>query len=725
MSMGSCQCGGCGCKFTLIRSGYSNITLISGLPPETKETAWDLTERMAEGDCAGTFFGYNCYEATEATITHAQDKTGTKLIQAAASMMGRELFGVCEEGCYTVTKYTKIRRRCAITWKAGSADPVTFYTEWTNIVDKGSGTVSATTPCNKDSTSVFTDMPEFLGMFGTTCGWDRPTGGSWDAQSEVIQCLLGVGGSITGTDYTDCDPLGTFEGAIAADVTIGSASGSTISWDITFSFPGGYTYPGNHITAISFEAELSIEHTAAEVYASMVALANNWNLDTECLWRIDEERARAPFVTLRQTGGRSPDIGYQGCSYTETTPNGETIGAPFSGEPDWTFGFDVAVYENCDTTPAVATYGEMTDGTIIYHWATNWTNKYIAGTHPPGYGIFWDATGTLRMQKGLEVLEWYPSYNPCDPADERWLLDTGAYPDGTSADTYACIDVGGVSGNDITVLSAVPADFAVGKLVSIRGGDADGWIARISAIAGLVVTVDPILTGSEWTGLLTKVGTCYTDALWDGLDQADGMIGLLRYQVDSGGGVYIPGPLAIKGRVAVTVSTPFDGTKTIFSVPATNLITGDKVDIFNSAYTTKLANDIAVTWEDATHFSVLGNYDTGAWFISHGAPHYLWNTAAHTGNFVIQTTTQAIVDGALVDTVTNTDDIATGSCPVLACTPNDDAPAGAHGISFPGSISPTSCGNRSWVYIYQNMRKPTWQAPIACNDTYTCLLYTS
>jgi hypothetical protein len=739
---------------------YINTSLVDGSPPASQAPPpIARADRPAAGDCPGTHQNWNCYEITDplTQTLRSFSKRGHKLVQAEKHWSGQYGFTYCiSESCQVIpvkylTRRIRILGRYDTTAGSGGYD-----FELKTTVDRTSGLITVDTKSYNDTepdpNSILPEDGDGIVLpvlNDTNCLFSIQLLGSY--WSSMIAAHLFY--PITGADITElaasaASVMGgenlTLDGDAGGDFSSWlDASASTIT-DTKFHFKitqHGTAYGITGWTAAEVLVELSNPYYPTDLLTDVTALSDAWSLsDNGSLpWRMDSWRALAVITRRDERLATSPDVAW---GYTETDEStGDVLGAPFDlGWPDWSFGFDHATWSSsggwhitdvgAEFSMASNGLGDNTD-LVIPRTATEATSNYHAGMDSrwPGYWLFYNMSveeeaGRLMIQKGCEVKEVFDSYNPFRPCGpDRWLIDT------TKA---ACVT--GIAGSVLTV-TGMDAHVSAGDLVGIRATDdvshdADFYALRHKIFYVSAVDSTTLTLGDELPTSATMIAAAYTAAQWDGLSQGYfGLVGKLRWQYDNGTAQW-PSPWAICGRVAVT-GTYDEGTdKTTFTFAAAqNLITGDLVAVRNAANAI-LTDADNLTWTRLadTTGTVDGDFSAGVWLTSNKyigtapnyahAPHYLWNSSASTGNFVEQIWSPDDSTGDVDATPTNTDILKPGLCPVLACTPNADAPVGAYVRAFPESMNLTSCGARWACLFIQYIIDPYWQDPIACADTF-------
>lgn len=763
-----CCCGN-NCTVTVTLPDVTNTSLVDGYPdnPTPQIAPYPRPDSGTHaGDCGGgtqpkcnewprdersgtIATNWNTYSVGETSTEYTFDKKGQKLVQSGKAWHGARPFGFCEGPCQVESvRYLSSSRTATLEWTIIEYDedgtPTSTNEGGDSVsvgysVDRASGkrTLGG---CSAPTLDPDADYPATVNLGANPIHWASisqgctvvkpvyPSGTEDHADFAALSSAWAVSDSVENA-YS-----------ISQSLTFNTTSSTVIDGQLVYEAifysaktGGGYYVSKTSNWSVVFNATLSVPYyisgTAPNVLTDMIATAGEWDLsnDSYLPWRQDGFRAKAPICKYDETGAMTSDVGYQGCSWTDSSEyTGEIIGAPYTaGWPDVSYGFDVIDHEQCDTGMVPGYYlvaiGPCDPGScVIPTTSTLWTSDYDAGRTDfwPGYGIFYDEV--MQMQKGLEVKEIYPSYNPFPGGSRRWLLDTGYRSDGSTAGVTTAV-VTAISGSDLTLDTDLTGDVAAGDLLVWIGGTEVGiqpnTIWYLDALTATTATL-----GAQLDVDAALVQAAFDEARWNNITQGGfGRIGRLRFQYDKGGGVMWPTYHGILGRVAVTASYDSGTGLTTFTLAsAQHLITGDKVDCLDAANLPITgATDLAWTWIDSTHGKVDGDLTADvAYLKSHGAPNYRWNKTTSLGNFVAQRTLTSLVDAAVVPTVTNTEYQATGACPVIACTPNDDAPVGAVSVPFPSGLTATTCGARDWTYIIQNMYPPDWQPPIGYGDTW-------
>ncbi len=764
------------CSVTVVMPDYENASQVANPspPPDTqspdhRETpAWGRDERPVIGDCTGTFKDWNCYIAADpaTSTTRTQDVRGQKLAQSLKAHHGRLPFGWCPVGCTSEpAHYLSISRTATLSWLILTFNESSVETgrdEQTGDVYAGTGTVArdsgirTLSGCTEPTIDPVTEYPENVAHNNYPKNWagiergcainisNYPESGSTEhASFTAMSAAYAIDDDTRGEDET---------GSTIVQTLVFTATGSThiagvLTYDKTdYSMPVGgppvYVSKTTHVE-VNFDIEMSNEYTAAQLVDDVVTPVGNWDLSNNSYFKFSTSVWRALAAQCRhdEASPTSCDLGTSGCDYEDTNEfTGSIIGSPFTGGlANWSFGFDHITYEY-DAGWLIQYYGaksgeagiDSTDGDIDTS-ATVWTSNYHAGADDywPGYGCYHDG-GQMILQKGLEILEPYPSFNFF--RSDRWLLDTGVYSNGTTAVTTAEITT--IVNDDEIECADLTGTISAGQLVGIRGGDLDGQVRRVASISGTGMTFEAIVTtpGDPDYGLAEAsnyTAAAYTAALWDSVPQvAGGRVGKLRFQYDRGSGDWWPMKVGITGRVAITAAYDSGTGKTTFTLAtAQNLISEDRIDVLNSSNAgISGATNLEWTRIDSTSGTVDGDKTTGAaWLKNTGAPYYGWNEIHRYGDFVVQSTVSEIqeVEGenVRVDVVTNSNaNAGTGACPIIVCTPNDDAPTGSTSIGFPSGTMMSTCGGRDWKYIRQSMVDPVWQEPVGDGAFTDCPL---
>ena len=722
--------------------------------------AWPRGERPATIST-----NWNVYALGAGQTTRTQEIKGHKLIQSRKAFHGRLPFTFCPDTCDTLpSKYLSVAVTCDVNLTpGGTADPDgnwsshyegSFSVGRTSGIITGSGEASATVGTASDydeenakyfARTFAVSRTSCIDVDGTpTPQWDGATYTGLESPTSVRFAHFMARMAV--------DAANGYYPSVAAgdvDITINDLGATRLELELTWTpdvssefYNGGSSIYFYLLVELTSEYTAAMVETDAKVGTAAWEISNNYYLP----WRDDGYRAKAPQSLYDEVPGAvDPDVaGFEGSiglaegmapdgTYTDSNVQGGTlVGEPFtSGWPEWSFGFDHEVWRNLTTSPVIAYYGAFTDGTIIPHTATYWTTELFAGASEswPGYGYWYDESeGTLHVQKGQEAKPLLPSYNNFEPCGiTRWLPDSGVYSDGATDNTSWTVV--GFDGADPLFDGDITADLTAGMLLVFNLGPNDGEIYYITSFSydggtlqtKIVLGAQLVTDSTEWAALIARVQASHTARKWT-LDQgAYGRASFLRFQYDRSGTQW-PASRAIVGRVAVTASYNGGTGKTTFTTAsATELITGDKVDILDSSNAAiGGASSLSVTWVSNTSFTVSGDKTAGAAFAkSSGAPYYGWNDDDSYGDFVVLTTESSVVDGVYTLTNTLTDDSKTGSCAILACTPDGDEPANSKAIAFPSRPAFTICGGRHWKQFITYCESPIWQDPISDFESFT------
>ena len=744
MSLGCC-CNRC--VVTLSRTNYTNASTVAGYPdtptppiapyirPDEVDRPdecgdgdqprcgpWPRDERPVVGDCAGTFQNWNCYVAAETTTPFTQDKQGHKVIQSVKQWHGRKSFTDCTTGCDAEPpRYLTLAVTATVdlTNSPDSGDDFTSSYIASFSVGQTSGHVtgsgSNTASSGGDGALGFSEaqlklFSQELANIRYLCDeWNGPIATGLETPPALAAArALAYGVWMTLNGDTTLLP--------GATIDINSPSGDTLEFQVTWlTGDGGQQYVCYGLIELTDQYTPSELLTDAKTASATWLLSNNYYLP----WRIDGYRGKGPIVGYDEGAPASPEVGAPDLPYDDGLENdGTSLGHPFAGGwPDYSFDFNHVTWADCNTTPVPTEYGAFSDGTIIPHTSSVFTNNYESGILWEGFGLWYDEdTKTLRLQKGCEVKEVFPGHNFFEPcAATRWLMDTGYHTDGSTAGVTTDL-IASISGSDNRFIETTVAltDIAAGDLVSCRGTGitgADGLddkIRRVVSRSGVNIELETSAYALPVPA--DYINAAYTSAGWDGLGQGTyGRIGRLRFQ-ETNGGVLWPAMRAIAGRIAAT--GVFSAGSTVFTLAANDIIPGDKIDALDGSYSS-VGSNLTVTNIGSGTVTVAGDYSTAVWLKSTSAPHYLWNDASSTGNFVEQVWLEDTDTGTVSTTPENTDIVKAGTCPVLACTPNADAPADAYVRAFPSSLTPTICGARWWCKFFQRLPDPVYQEPVA------------
>ena len=755
------------CSLTVVLNNYDNTSTVAGYPdtptppiePYPRPSAtWNSGDECGNGDqplCGpwptderpGTIgTNWNVYALGTGQTPRTQDIQGHKLIQSRKSFHGRDAFTWCPSTCGTYgTRYLSISIDTEFSYtKAGDATynydaaySGSFSVGQTSGVITGSGTATG----EGGITYSDSDVKYFalvLGDIRTQCDgtsaiWGGPTytGVETPEANRNAHLFANAIWRAANGDFTAGIPEAEL------DITINTISGTLLELEATWDNGAGDVY----YFYVRVELDAASDYAASDVLTDTLSGSSTWQISNNYYlpWRIDGYRAKAPQPLYDEVPSAiSPDVGAIDSTYTDANTNsGSLVGEPFSGGwPEWSFGFDHEVWRNLTTSPVIAYYGAMTDGTIIPHTATYWSTEYFAGASEswPGYGYWFDENEeVLHIQKGQEAKPLLPSYNNFEPCGiTRWLPNSGVYTDPDEASENTSWTVTGFDGDDPTFEGDITTDLTAGMLLVFNKGPNDGEIYYIDSFSydgggdatTLVLGAQLVTDGTEWAALIARVQAAHTARKWT-ISQGDyGRASLLRFQYDRSGTQW-PASRAIVGRVAVTASYDSGSGKTTFTTAsATELITGDKVDILtnDTAADTAISGgtNLTATWVSNGSFTVSGDKTSGAAFVkSTGAPFSGWNDDASYGDFVVLTTQSSVVDGVYTLTNTLTDDSKTGDCAILACTPDGDEPSGSKAISFPSVPAFTICGGRHWKQLITYCVNPIWQDPVSTVDPFT------
>ena len=770
----------CACNVTVVLPNYDNDSTVAGYPdtptppiePYPRPSAtWNSGDECGNGDqprCdawprderPGTIgTNWNVYSLGTGNTTRTQDVKGQKLVQSRKAFHGRLPFDFCPGPCDTLpSKYLGVSVTCdVILTPGGTADPdsgwsshyestTPFAVGQTSGIITGEGTASATVGTtagySEEEAKYFARVfsvtrTSCVDVEGTpTPQWDGAlyTGLETPTAVRIAHLFARIAVDAANGYYPSID-------SADMDITINDLGSTMLELEMTWT-PGvsDPLYDGGSSIYFYLKVELATAYTAANVETDLLAGSVNWALSNNYYlpWRQDGYRAKAPICRYDEVPGAvDPDVaGFEGSiglaegmapdgTFTDTNiQGGSLIGEPFTGGwPNWSFSFDHEVWRHLTTSPVIAYYGAFTDGTIIPHTATVWTNEYYAGLADmwPGYGYWFDGEEeVLHLQKGQEVKPLLPSYDNFEPHSiSRWLPDSGVYTDGTTDEvgwTVVSWD-----GDDPQFDGDITADLTAGLLVVFNTGPNDGEIYYLDSFSydggtlktTVVLGAQLVTDSTEWAALIARVQAAHTARQWTLYQGDQGRMTFLRFQYDRSGTQW-PAPRAIAGRVAVTAAYDSGSGKTTFTTAsATELITGDKVDILAADNSATFSN-LSVTWVSNTSFTVTGDKTSGAAFAkSTGAPYYGWHDVASYGDFVVRTTESSVVDGVYTVTNTLSDDAATGECAILACTPDGDPSTGAHSVAFPSRPAFTTCGGRHWKQFITYCESPIWQDPIS------------
>ena len=768
----NCCCGGCTVRVAIpIAQIVPNVD--SALPAARGPCGsipcgpFTRTE-LAALTCGSPYLTYDslCVEALGTTTSQVYDKKGFRLAVGQKVFHGHRAWTWCADAaCKTedsryltlaistaIVRHENVTGDGALETQAGAFDS-------TISVSRTSGEPTSSVCTNTPDPEAYCAalMAKTIGGLrygchdgGTTLEWYSPyPGGVNPCESLAYQmandCVTWLNGG---------DPSGV--GWTWPETTASVANDTELSFDLRVDGVGG------EYRTFTFSAILSGEYKTTDVFDDAVAAAATWDIsdNTQWNWRTDGYRTIAQIAAYDedQTTSISPDSVCTGLTTNGFT--GAIVGpVPYWVTPDGTngasFSFTHITWEYYGGGWHQTLYGsenwiggaEQTDH-YIWPTATRWTEQYEGGdeNHWPGYGVWWDGV-QIHIQKGAEIKEIYPSYNPFGVAgDLRFMLDTGYGTDGVAHDTTALIDA---IVSDDSITCTVPADIAVGDIVVRWGGSdsaaitANGTLRRVATIGGGGMTFDAVETDPDAPDYALAQATDLVVAAmnarrWSEVTQGTyGRVGRLRWQTAG----KMPAPFGILGRLAVAVSAAWDGEKTTFVCATHQLINGDRIDLLDASYNVvasggstfgeatgtfgdygiTFGQDLIIRRIDATHFSVPMNVPaTAVWARSTGAPSYLLNTTASLGNFVIKSTVSSIVSDALTFTVSNADAQIGGSCPVITCTPNADAPTDAYEIGFPSDCPMTLCGGRKWKEVRQYITDPYYQEPVADATVNMC-----
>jgi hypothetical protein len=802
----NCCCGNC--TVTVVLPNYVNESTVDGYPdtptppiepyprPANYWNSGDecgagnqpLCDRWPRAERPGSIStNWNVYTAGEGNTTRTQEVKGTKIKQSRKAFHGRLPFTFCPGPCATLpSKYLGVSVTCDVVFTPGGegADPDAnwashyvgaFGVSATSGIITGTGTATASVGTTAGYSEE--DVKYFARTFAvtrTSCidvegtptpQWDGAlyTGLETPAASRLAHLLARIVVDAA-NDYFPNIPEGDI------DVSINSLGSTVLELEATWNPGASYEgFEGGSSVYFYLKVELDEEavYTPALVEGHILDGTSVWSLsnDSYLPWRTDGYRGKGVIARYDEVASAvDPDLcGFEGSigvaegmaidgTYTDPNPEevtGTIIGEPFTGGwPNWSFGFDQLVYWYLNTSPTIAYYGAFTDGTIIPHTATIWTNEYFAGLDSfwPGSGYHFDADEeVLHAQPTLEVKPKLPSYDFFEPCRlSRWLPDSGAYADGTTAVVGSTVT--DITGSTVTTDDDISAAFGgEERLVVFNKGTNDGevWFATASGTT-ITLTSQLVTASGEWTALIARVQAAHLARKWV-LDQGTfGRITLLRFQepnvpdasstsvgADSGeyfadetGHTWWPASRAIAGRVAVTAAYDGGTNKTTFTLAtAQELITGDRVTVLDASNAV-LAPNLPWTWVSNTSGTVPGDHSAGAAFLkSRGAPYHGWHDVASYGDFVVREINSVVTAGVYSEPGVLSQDTAPGDCVILACTPDGDAPEGAHSVAFPTRPAFTICGGRRWKQFVTVSLSPIWQTPVSDYDIYDPLTH--